>query len=383
MLSFFVVGCPHLHRFAAASMLLDTIQKSSWASTISRVRHSTPFFPSKKEKRKKNICIFWIIHHIAPYRFPRSGFLVPSGHPCSNQDGEGLFQLQSPLYVFQFRIRYWASSLLPPSSFSISTMDSRLVSCLLSTRRIKAIGGMWPKEREKEKKKRKEEEKRLCAHVAICLESTEIGMTNGIQRVPEKRERKIYGGRMWKECAPSARVWNWRCWRHQSQPFTQSPMPLDQISFIIHRQSQIHGCIPRNASIMSWGTRVCVRCADRQVGPRLLFAAVRWRWAPQGEKWSSVLCSIPRVCDTNDREHDNLKDFLALLACFSLLLVIFRLAGAKVRKVGREIRVRRAKGADGDHVSARTRLMKTMRDDGGVNNRAWSYRDGGGKNVFC
>ena len=121
---------------------------------------------------------------------------------------------------------------------------------------------------------------------------------------------------------------------------------------------------------MSWGTRVCVRCADRQVGPRLLFAAVRWRWTSQGEKWSSVLCSIPRVCDTNDREHDNLKDFLALLACFSLLLVIFRLAGAKVRKVGREIRVRRAKGADGDHVSARTRLMKTMRDDGGVNNRA-------------
>ena len=180
-----------------------------------------------KRKEKKNICIFWIIHHIAPYRFPRSGFLVPSGHPCSNQDGEGLFQLQSPLYVFQFRIRYWASSLLPPSSFSISTMDSRLVSCLHSTRRIKAIGGMWPKEREKEKKKRKEEEKRLCAHVAICLESTEIGMTNGIQCVPEKRERKIYGGRMWKECAPSARVWNWRCWRHQSQPFTQSPMPLD------------------------------------------------------------------------------------------------------------------------------------------------------------
>ena len=52
-LFFVVVGCPHLHRFAAASMLLDTIQKSSWASTISRVRHSTPFFPSEKEKEKK------------------------------------------------------------------------------------------------------------------------------------------------------------------------------------------------------------------------------------------------------------------------------------------------------------------------------------------
>ena len=114
-----------------------------------------PLLPLRKGKRKKNICIFWIIHHIAPYRFPRSGFLVPSGHPCSNQDGEGLFQLQSPLYVFQFRIRYWASSLLPPSSFSISTMDSRLLSCLLSTRRIKAIGGMWPKEREKKEKEKK------------------------------------------------------------------------------------------------------------------------------------------------------------------------------------------------------------------------------------
>ena len=47
---------------------------------------------------------------------------------------------------------------------------------------------MWPKEREK----KGEEEKRLCAHVAICLESTEIGMTNGIQCVPEKREREKY-----------------------------------------------------------------------------------------------------------------------------------------------------------------------------------------------
>ena len=188
-LFFVVVGCPHLHRFAAASMLLDTIQKSSWASTISRVRHSTPFFPSEKE-RKKNICIFWIIHHIAPYRFPRSGFLVPSGHPCSNQDGEGLFQLQSPLYVFQFRIRYWASSLLPPSSFSISTMDSRLVSCLLSTRRIKAIGGMWPKERERERKKEKKKKSDFVLMSLFVWNQQRSGWQTASSAYPRKEREK-------------------------------------------------------------------------------------------------------------------------------------------------------------------------------------------------